>query len=138
MGWVWKRATLVAKATDPQRGERGARIRGHAEHWPAHERLVFADALAIPLGPTVGAAWLPRGSQAAGMTPGQNEKHSLAGALPLAPGKIRHGLGPRNKNALLRALVSLLERPSPERWVRRRSVVVDHSRSQKAKAVEQW
>src|ERR671922_595570 len=31
MGWVWKRAKLVAKDTDPLRVERLARIRFHAE-----------------------------------------------------------------------------------------------------------
>ena len=74
MGWVWKRAKLVAKDNDPQRVERLARIRWHAEHLQAQERLVFADERDIHLLPKVGAAWMPKGSQAAVMTPGQNEK----------------------------------------------------------------
>jgi len=32
LGWVWKRATLVAKDNDPQRVERLARMRWQAEH----------------------------------------------------------------------------------------------------------
>src|SRR5215510_11247911 len=43
MGWVWKRAKLVAKDNDPQRVERLARMRWHAVHLQAPERLVFAD-----------------------------------------------------------------------------------------------
>ena len=35
LGWVWKRAKLVAKDTDPQRVERLARIRFHFEHLAA-------------------------------------------------------------------------------------------------------
>src|SRR5262245_2769916 len=47
MGWVWKRAKLVAKDDAPHRIERLARIRGHHEHVQAHEVMVFADALAM-------------------------------------------------------------------------------------------
>src|ERR671933_342181 len=41
IGWVWKRAKLVAKDDDPQRGERLARIRWQAEQLQAHEVMVF-------------------------------------------------------------------------------------------------
>lgn len=138
MGWVWKRAKLVAKDNDPQRVERLARIRWHVERLQAHERLVFADELDIHLLPKVGAAWMPQGSQEEGMTPGQNEKHYLAGALNLATGQILHGLGPRKNNGLFRDLLTLLDRTYPERWVRRIYVVVDNYKIHKAKAVEQW
>jgi transposase len=138
MGWVWKRTKLVAKDNAPQRVERLARIRWHAEPWQAHERRVLADALAIHLLPKVGAAWMPKGSQAAVMTPGQNEKHSLAGALTLATGKILHCLGPRKNNAFFRDLRTLLEHPYSERGVKRIYVVVDHYRMHKAKAVAPW
>jgi putative transposase len=138
MGWLWTRAKLVAKDTDPQRGERLAQIRWDAERLPAHERMVFADELDSHLLPKGGAAWMPKGSQEEVMTPGQNEKHYLAGALNLATGKIRHCLGPRKNNALFRDLLTLLERTSPERWVKRLYVVVDNDRIHKAKAVEQW
>ena len=36
IGWVWKRAKLVAKDDDPQRIERVARIRLHAKNVQAH------------------------------------------------------------------------------------------------------
>ena len=62
MGWVWKRAKLVAQDNDPQRVERLARIRWHAERLQAREVMVFADELDIHLLPKVGAAWMPKGS----------------------------------------------------------------------------
>jgi hypothetical protein len=55
--------------------------------------MVFADELDIHLLPKVGAAWMPQGTQAEVMTPGKNEKHSLAGALHLATGKLLYSLG---------------------------------------------
>jgi putative transposase len=138
LGWVWKRAKLVAKDKDPQRVARWARIRWQAEHVPVQEVMVFADDLDLHLWPKVGAAWMPKGSQEEVMTPGQNEKHSLAGALHLATGKILHGLGPRKNHALLRDLLTLLDRTYPERQVRHIDVVVDNYKIHKAKAVEQW
>jgi hypothetical protein len=98
-GWGWKRATVVAKENDPPRGERLARLRWQREPWPAHALVVCADARARHLWSTVGAAWRPRGRQEAGMTPGQNANHSLAGALQLVLGTILPGLGPRSSRA---------------------------------------
>jgi transposase len=138
MDWVWKRAKLVAKDDDPQRVERLARIRFHYERLGPHEVMVFADALDIHLLPKVGAAWMPKGLQEAGMTPGKNEKHYLAGALDLGSGKILHCLGARKNNELFRHLLALLERTSPAPGNTRLYVVVDNYCIHKAKAVEQW
>jgi len=138
MGWVWKRAKLVAKDNDPQRIERLADIRWHAEQLPAHEVLVFADELDIHLLPKVGAAWMPKGSQEAVMTPGKNEKYYLAGALNITTGEMLHCLGPRKTNVLFRELLTLLDRTYPASRVSRIAVVVDNYCIHKAKAVEQW
>jgi transposase len=54
MGWVWKRAKLVAKDDDPHRIGRLARIRFHAETLQAQEVMVFADELDMHLLPKIG------------------------------------------------------------------------------------
>jgi transposase len=138
MGWVWKRAKLVAKDNDPKRCERLARIRYQQENLQAHEVMVFADELDIHLLPKVGAAWIPKGHQEKVMTPGKNEKHYLAGALNLATGKLLHCFGPRKNNGLFRALLTLLDQTYPAPWVTRIYVVVDNYCIHKAKAVDQW
>jgi putative transposase len=138
MGWVWKRAKLVAKDNDPKRVERLARIRFHAAHLQVHEVMVFADELDIHLLPKVGAAWMPKGSQEEVMTPGKNDKHYMAGALKLATGELLHCFGPRKTNALFRDLLTVLDHAYPEPWVRRIYVVVDNYCIHKAKAVKQW
>ena len=138
IGWVWKRAKLVAKDDDPHRIERLARIRFHHEHLQAHEVMVFADELDIHLLPKVGAAWMPQGTQVEVMTPGTNEKHYLAGALNLATGTLLSCLGPRKNNGLFRALLSLLDTMYPAHQITRIYVVVDNYCIHKAKAVEQW
>jgi hypothetical protein len=136
-GWGWKRAKVVAKENAPQRVERLARMRWPMEPWQAHALVVWADALAIPLGPKVGAAWRPRGRQEAVMTPGQNAQPSRAGALHRATGTIRHGRGPRKHHGVCRDLLTRLARTDPEPQGRRISGVVDHDKMHKATAVAQ-
>jgi len=138
VGWVWKRAKLVAKDDDPQRVDRLARIRVVYEQLRLCEALVFADELDIHLLPKVGYAWMPQGSQLEVMTPGQNQKHYLAGALDLSTGTLHHCVGPRKTNALFRDLLTQLEASYPADRYTRLYVVVDNYKIHKAKAVEQW
>jgi putative transposase len=138
VGWVWKRAKLVAKDDDPQRVDRLARIRFVYEQLRLCEALVFADELDIHLLPKVGYAWMPKGSQLEVMTPGQNQKHYLAGALDLTTGTLHHCLGPRKTNALFRDLLTQLDARYPADRYTRLYVVVDNYKIHKAKAVEQW
>jgi transposase len=138
LGWVWKRAKHVAKDNAPDRVERLARIRWVVEHLQAWEALVFADELDIHLLPKVGAAWMPYGSQMLVMTPGQNAKHYLAGALDLATGTLWHCLGARKTNTLFRDLLDILEERYPAMRYKRLYIVVDNCNIHKAKAVGQW
>jgi putative transposase len=138
IGWVWKRAQLVAKDDAPQRVERLAHIRWVFEQLKLHEAMVFADELAIHLLPTVGCAWMPQGTQVPVMTPGQNQKHYLAGGRDLATGTLHHCLGARTTNALCQDLLSVLEARYPTERYTRLSVVVDNYKIHKAKAVERW
>jgi putative transposase len=138
VGWVWKRAKLVAKDDDPHRVNRLARIRFISEQLRLCEVLVFADELDIHLLPKVGYAWMPRGTQLEVMTPGQNEKHYLAGALDLSTGTMLHCLGPHKTNALFRDLLGHLEARYPAEQYTRLYVVVDNYKIHKAKAVDQW
>jgi len=100
--------------------------------------MVFADELDIPLLPKVGAAWMPKGTQVAVMTPGTNAKHYLAGALDVTTGTLLHCCGPRKTNALFRDLLQVLEERYPAEPYTRLSVVVDNYKIQKAQAVQQW
>jgi putative transposase len=138
LGWVWKRAKLAAKDDDPQRVNRLARIRCVFEQLKRCEAMVFADELDIHLLPKVGCAWMPKGTQVTVMTPGQNQKHYLAGALEPTTGTLHHCLGPRKTNALFRDLLGRLEVHYPAEWYTRLYVVVDNYKIHKAKAVEQW
>jgi len=138
VGWVWKRAQLVATDDDPHRVDRLARIRFIYEPWRLGEAMVCADELAIHLLPKVGYAWMPQGTHLAVMTPGQKAKPYVAGALDLRPGTLRHGVGPRQTNALFRDLLGRLEASHPAERYTRLDGVVDHDKIHQAKAVDPW
>jgi len=140
MGGGWQRATLVAQDDDPHRIDRLVRRRLPHAHWHAHAVMVCADARARHLLPQGGAAWMPQGTQAEGMTPGKHAQHALAGTLhlaPVAPGKVLDGLGPRKNHGVFRDRLTVLNTTYPAPRVTRLSVVVDHSCIDKAQAVEQ-
>jgi putative transposase len=138
LGWVWKRAQLVARDNDPQRIEKLARIRHTWETLGKRATLLFADELDLHLLPKVGYQWMPRGQTVKLVTPGQNQKHYLAGALELKTGGMVHCVGFRKTNVLFLALLDGLERQYPKARFDKVSVVVDNYGIHKAKAVGRW
>jgi putative transposase len=138
MGWVWKRAKLVARDDDPQRIAKLARIRFCIENLARRAALVFADELDIHLLPKVGYQWIPKGEVVEVATPGQNQKRYLAGALDHLSGRVVSCIGERKTAALFLELLKALDGAYPADGYQRLYVVVDNFRIHKAKAVGQW
>jgi transposase len=138
LGWVWKRAQLVARDDDPQRIEKLARIRYTLETLGKRAVVLFADELDIHLLPKVGYQWMPKSETVKLVTPGQNHKHYRAGALELQSGRLVHCTGARKTNGLFRALLEQLDWWYPPARFTKVSVVVDNYGIHKAKAVERW
>ena len=138
LGWVWKRAQLVARDDDPQRVEKLACIRQVLETLGKRAVVLFADELDIHLLPKVGYQWMPKGETVKVVTPGQNQKYYLAGALEPKSGRLVHCTSPRKTNALFRALLDQLEGRYPPVRFTKVYVVVDNYGIHKAKAVERW
>jgi transposase len=137
LGWVWKRAKLAAKDDDPQRVAKLARSRYTVEHLPARAALFFADELDISLLPKVGYQWMPKGEQLEVLTPGTNQKRSLAGAWDLRRGTIAHRVWWRKTQGLFLDPRATLARTSPPLQFPRLYVVVDNSKIHTAQAVWQ-
>jgi putative transposase len=138
LGWVWKRAQLVARDDDPQRVEKLARSRHTRETLGKRAVVLFADELDIHLLPKVGYQWMPKGETVKIVTPGQNQKHYLAGALEPKSGRIVYCTSLRKTNALFRALLDHLDWLYPKAKFAKVSVVVDNYGIHKARAVERW
>jgi transposase len=138
LGWVWKRAKLVAKDDDPQRVAKLARIRYTVEHLPARAALVFADELDISLLPKVGYQWMPKGEQREVLPPGTNQKRYLAGAWDIRRGTIVQRVWWRKTQGLFLDLLATLDRTYPPLQFTRLYVVVDNYKIHTAQAGWQW
>lgn len=138
LGWVWKRAKLVAQDSDPERVSKLARIRSVCERLGHREVLLFADELDLHLLPKVGAQGMPQASQVEVMTPGKNERRYLAGALDLRTGQVHHCLWFRKMTGLFLGLLDLLDRAYPARRFQRIYVVADNGKIHKAATVQRW
>lgn len=62
--------------------------------------VFYEDEVDIHLNPKIGADWQLRGQQKRVVTPGQNEKYYLAGALHSGTGKVSY-VGGNSKGAFL-------------------------------------
>jgi hypothetical protein len=138
LGWVWKRAKLMAKDDDPQRVPKLARIRWAFEQLQAGRVLCFADELDIHLLPKVGYQWMPKGTQVEVLTPGTNEKRYLAGALDLTTGTLQQCVWYRKTAGLFLDLLATMDRAYPASAFTRLFVVVDNAKIHKAIEVERW
>jgi putative transposase len=138
LGWRWKRAKLAAQDNDPPRAAKLAAIRFAVETLRPRHALLFVDELDMALLPPTGYQWMRKGTQVQVLTPGQNEKHSLAGGWDVRTGIIHSCFGERQTNALFRNLLDTLQRRYPAQRYDRVYLVADNYCIHKAQAVQPW
>ena len=107
------------------RERRLAELRALEARAGAEEPVLYADEVDVHLNPKIGRDWMFPGQKRRVVTPGENKKLYLAGALDVHTGAL-HTTGTERKNAgLLCALLKLLdERYGAE--VRRIHVILDN------------
>ena len=110
-------------------------IRRLREQLPLDEVLLYVDEVDIHLNPKIGDDWMLRGQQKEVLTPGQNEKRYLAGALNAVSGRIAWVEGPRKTSALFVSLVDHLVSRAYAR-VRVIHLVLDNFRIHSSRAVQ--
>lgn len=101
-----------------------AEIRRLEARASAEEPVLYSDEVDIHLNPKVGRDWMLRGYQRRIITPGQNQKFYLAGALDVRTGRL-HTTGARTKNAALFCQLLWLLR-SRYRRARRVHLIIDN------------
>jgi len=87
-GVVWRRAVPTLRIKDPHREEKMAQIKQALEQCSVDHPVFYEDEVDIDLNPKIGADWMPKGQQKRVVTPGNNRKHYLAGALHTMTGKV--------------------------------------------------
>ena len=75
---------------------------------PADEVAVFQDEVDIHLNPKIGPDWMNRGKQKQVVTPGQNVKRYIAGALDAQSGQLIWAQSDRKNSLLVIALLNKL------------------------------
>jgi transposase len=90
------------------------------------EVFVYQDEVDIHLNPKIGLDWMNRGQQKEVLTPGQNEKRYLAGAMNPGAGQLTVVEGVRKNSALFIEMLKALAEDYPE--ARRIHVVLDNYR----------
>jgi transposase len=109
-------------------------IQGMLASLPRRHVAVYEDEVDIHLNPKIGLDWMVCGQQKEVVTPGQNEKRYLAGALDARTGRVAWVEGERKTSALfLRLLQELLILYSQARVIH---VVLDNYRIHDSKIVQ--
>jgi hypothetical protein len=85
----------------PRRDRKLRRIRRLVRDVGRNERVVSLDEVDIDLNPKIGLDGMLPGQEKPVLTPGQNEKRSLAGALDARSGRLTWVEGPRKTSLLL-------------------------------------
>lgn len=110
-------------------------IRRLRQRLPAGEVLLYVDEVDIHLNPKIGDDWMLRGQQKTVLTPGQNEKRYLAGALNATTGRLTWVEDRRKTSALFIALVDNLVKRSYG-GARKIHLVLDNFRIHSSRAVQ--
>jgi len=100
---------------------------------PRDHVAVYEDEVDIHLNPKLGLDWMGRGQQKEVVTPGQNEKRYLAGALDVRTGQVHWVEGERKTSALFLALLQELQRHYAGQVVH---VILDNYRIHDSKIVQ--
>ena len=130
----YRRARPTLHRRDPRKAQRLQAIEAVLAEEDPYTEVFFADEVDVDLNPQIGSAWMRRGEQTAVPTPGQNEKHYIAGALHAHTGRLVWVEHPR-KNSVL--FVKLLEQlRSHYRRANRIVLILDNYRIHKSQLVE--
>ncbi|CQO84754.1 IS630 family transposase [Salmonella enterica] len=133
---VWRRAAPTLKIKDPHYEEKRLVIdQALAQEQTAHP-VFYQDEVDIDLNPKIGADWMPKGQQKRIATPGQNQKHYLAGALHSGTGRVHYLSGSSKSSDLFISLLETLRRTY--RRAKTITLVADNYIIHKSRKVERW
>ncbi|WP_317178666.1 IS630 family transposase, partial [Pectobacterium sp. HCp5_1] len=135
-GMVWRRAAPTLKIRDPYYDEKRLAIEQALAQGSAANPVFYQDEVDIDLNPKIGADWMPKGQQKRIATPGQNQKHYLAGALHSGTGRVSYVSGNSKSSDLFIKLLESLRRTY--RRAKTITLVVDNYIIHKSHKVECW
>lgn len=135
-GLVWRRAAPTLRISDPHTDKKMAVIHKALDECNAEHPVFNEYEVDIHLNPKIGADWQLRGQQKRVVTPEQNEKYYLAGALHSGTGKVSY-VGGNSKISVL--FISLLKRlKAIYRRAKNITLIVDNYIIHKSRETQRW
>jgi transposase len=117
------------------KNRRLAIIRRVIDGMGAGETAFYLDEVDIHLNPKIGPDWMNRGTQKAVMTPGQNVKRYVCGALNVRTGCIEPVAGDRKNSLLFLSTLERLLEVHPRETIH---IVLDNFRIHSSQQVQAW
>ncbi|ASA55805.1 IS630 family transposase [Vibrio gazogenes] len=138
MGVVWRRAAPTLHIKDPEKEEKLARIRQALEQCNIDHPVFYEDEVDIHLNPKIGSDWMTRGKgqQKKVVTPGQNAKHYLAGALHTKTGRVTYVASSSKSSELFIAMLECLKHQY--RRAKTITLIADNYIIHKSKKTQSW
>ncbi|WP_324725784.1 IS630 family transposase [Klebsiella pneumoniae] len=133
---VWRMAAPTLKIKDPHYEEKRLVIEQALAQEQTTHPVFYQDEVDIDLNPKIGADWMPKGQQKRIATPGQNQKHYLAGALHSGTGRVHYVSGSSKSSDLFISLLERLRRTY--RRAKTITLVADNYIIYKSRKVERW
>ncbi|ALV93504.1 MULTISPECIES: IS630 family transposase [Pantoea] len=135
-GLVWRRAAPTLRIRDPHKDEKMAAIHKALDKCSAEHPVFYEDEVDIHLNPKIGADWQLRGKQKRVVTPGQNEKYCLVGALHSGTGKVSYVVGNIKSSVLFISLLKHLK--ATYRRAKTITLIVDNYIIHKSRKTQRW
>ncbi len=98
--------------------------------------MFYEDEVDIHLNPKLGADWMLRGKQKKVVTPGQNRKHYIAGALHAGIGNVTYVASDSKDTDLFLSLLKTLKRTY--RRAKSITLILDNYIIHKSKKAQRW
>lgn len=136
LGFVWRRARPTLNRRDPHKNTKLQAIAKVLKNRRAGTEVFYVDEADVDLNPRLGPSWTRRGQQTGVVTPGQNVKHYLAGALNAQTGRVVWTEHSTKSAALFIKLLEHLRRTY--RAASRMVLILDNYIIHKCVAVRQW
>jgi transposase len=138
LGWRWRRPRHYLRSPDPRYAAKARYVRRLRQQARRGQiQLYFSDEMDVALLPTLSGRWMRIGQQTQVLTPGQNAKQYVFGAVNYRTGAFVWSLVTHKDHlAFLDCLKQLAARHATDR--RPIVVVADNFRIHKALAVQAW
>jgi transposase len=134
--WGMARPIVLCPWSKARKTRRLRAIFKVVDHLPAREVAYFEDEVDIHLNPRIGRDWMLRGQQKVVVTPGQNRKRYLAGALAVNGSNLLCVQSERKNSDLFLALLAKLRQHHPR--ARRIHLVLDNYGIHSSRRVQEY